>query len=76
MGSVIEILVLRALALQAHGDRAGALAALARACMLAAPEGYIRTFVDEGAPMAVLLAQVAHDESPIAGYAATLLATS
>src|SRR4029453_16879043 len=39
----------------AAGDQQGALAALAEALTLAAPEGYLRTFVDEGAPMATLL---------------------
>ena len=47
-GSVIEILVLQALAHQAHGDLAAALASLERALTLAEPEGYVRVFVDEG----------------------------
>jgi len=59
MGKVIEILALQALMWQACGDTAGALAALKRALALAEPEGYIRTFVDEGAPMARLLYQAA-----------------
>ena len=54
-GSVIEILVLQALAHQAHGDVPAALVSLQRALTLAEPEGYIRRFVDEGRPMAVLL---------------------
>jgi LuxR family transcriptional regulator, maltose regulon positive regulatory protein len=74
MGSAIEILIVRALALDAQGDTIGALAVLERALTLAEPEGYVRTFVDEGAPMGALLAQVAERESPLAGYAATLLA--
>src|SRR5215213_6495882 len=37
-------------------------------------EGYVRTFVDEGAAMAALLAQVARGASPAAAYAASLLA--
>ena len=57
-GSVIETRALQALALQAIGDEAGALAALAEALMLAAPEGYVRVFVDEGAPMATLLGKL------------------
>jgi LuxR family maltose regulon positive regulatory protein len=57
MGSVIEILALRALALQAHHESNGALAALERALTLAEPEGYVRVFVDEGAPMAALLSE-------------------
>ncbi len=55
MGSVIEILLLQALAHQARGDIPAALAPLTRALALAEPEGYVRTFVDEGAPMADLL---------------------
>jgi len=54
-GSVIEILVLQALARQARGDVPAALASLQRALTLAEPEGYVRIFVDEGPPMAALL---------------------
>jgi LuxR family maltose regulon positive regulatory protein len=54
-GSVIEILVLQALALQSRGDIPAALVPLERALALAEPEGYVRKFVDEGSPMAVLL---------------------
>jgi LuxR family maltose regulon positive regulatory protein len=55
--SVIEILVLQALAYQSQGDLRTALVPLERALTLAEPEGYIRIFVDEGAPMAMLLEQ-------------------
>ena len=48
MGSVIEILVLQALAHQAQGNLTPALAPLERALTLAEPEGYVRIFVDEG----------------------------
>jgi LuxR family transcriptional regulator, maltose regulon positive regulatory protein len=58
MGSVIEILVLRALAVKKRGDSREALAALERALMLAEPEGYVRVFVDEGEPMAALLSEL------------------
>ncbi len=54
-GAVIETLVLRALADQALGDIGGALTHLADAFRLAAPEGYVRMFLDEGAPMHNLL---------------------
>jgi LuxR family maltose regulon positive regulatory protein len=54
-GSVIEILVLQALAHQARDDIPAALASLRRALTLAEPEGYVRIFVDEGPPMASLL---------------------
>ena len=51
-GSVIEILVLQALAHQMQGDIPAALVPLQRALTLAEPEGYVRMFVDEGPPMA------------------------
>jgi LuxR family maltose regulon positive regulatory protein len=70
---VLEILILRALALQAQGDLAGALAALERALALAEPEGYVRLFADEGTPMAELLRRAqAHGIAP--AYVARLLA--
>ncbi|HVL26373.1 MAG TPA: LuxR C-terminal-related transcriptional regulator, partial [Thermomicrobiales bacterium] len=72
-GRVIEILVLRALAHHAQGDIPDAFAALERAMILAEPEGYVRIFVDEGAPMARLLAE-AHDRGPMPDYTGRLLA--
>ena len=48
---------LQALAYHALGDLASALSSLERALILARPEGYVRLFVDEGAPMAQLLYQ-------------------
>jgi LuxR family maltose regulon positive regulatory protein len=53
--SVIEVLILQAVAHEAGGDAPASLAALHRAVVLAQPEGYVRLFIDEGAPMAVLL---------------------
>jgi len=82
-GSVIEILVLRALVLDAASDQHEARVTLERALRLAAPEGYVRVFVDEGPRMMALLAQVARAGSPRGGfnpdeparaYAAALLA--
>jgi LuxR family maltose regulon positive regulatory protein len=58
-GSVIEIHVLRALALQARGHTTQAGSALEQALSLAGPEGYVRIFADEGEPMADLLRQAA-----------------
>lgn len=64
-GSVIEIHVTRALVLQQMGDIGQAVAALTSALELAEPEGYVRTFTDEGEPMAALLAAAArHTPSP------------
>ncbi|TME02313.1 MAG: helix-turn-helix transcriptional regulator, partial [Chloroflexi bacterium] len=61
-GSIIEILMLQALAHQVQGDISAALVPLERALTLAEPEGYVRIFVDEGPPMAVLLAKL-HEHS-------------
>jgi LuxR family maltose regulon positive regulatory protein len=57
-GSVVEILVLQALAAQLRGDVPAALTWLRRALTVAGPEGFVRVFVDEGAPMASLLQAV------------------
>ncbi len=54
-GNLIEILVLQALASAQRRDVPAALTTLERALTLAQPEGYVRTFVDEGPPMAALL---------------------
>jgi LuxR family maltose regulon positive regulatory protein len=54
-GSMIEVLILQALAHQRDGDVSAALAALERALTLAEPERYVRLFVEEGPPMAALL---------------------
>jgi LuxR family maltose regulon positive regulatory protein len=54
-GNAIGILVLQCLVIQAQGDTARALEHLERALNIAEPEGYIRTFVDEGEPMRLLL---------------------
>ena len=72
MRSVIEILLLRALALEAQGKQDEALRTLGRALALAEPGGYIRLFLDEGAPMLVLLRQ-AHARQITPGYVVTLL---
>src|SRR5215472_8473865 len=58
-GGVIEAAALRALALADGGDLAAASASLAQALALAAPEGYVRVFADEGAPMERLLGRLA-----------------
>lgn len=59
IGSVIIILVLQCLSLQAQGHTAHALTVLERALKLAAPEGYVRLFLDEGEPLRQLLAILA-----------------
>jgi LuxR family transcriptional regulator, maltose regulon positive regulatory protein len=82
-GWVIESLVLEALAHQTMGQSDRGLAAVSEALSLAEPEGYVRTFVDEGEPMATLLGQVwRHGVSPhyvgalLAAFRAGLPATS
>ena len=57
-GSLIETGALRALALAASGDEAGAVTGLAGALALACPQGYVRVFADEGPPMAALLGRL------------------
>jgi LuxR family maltose regulon positive regulatory protein len=75
MRSVLEILVLRALALSAQSNIIEALAALGRALPRAEPEGYIQLFLDEGEPMVTLLRQAyAHSRAP--SYVAALLKAS
>jgi LuxR family maltose regulon positive regulatory protein len=72
-GSVIEILVLQALAHEVQGNFAPALVSLERALTLAEPEGYVRIFVDEGLPMVRLLSEAAtHGVMP--DYVGKLLA--
>jgi LuxR family maltose regulon positive regulatory protein len=71
-GSVIEILVLQALAYQMRGNNPAALVPLERALRLAEPEGYVRMFVDEGPPMAALL-EAAAKRGIAAEYARQLL---
>ncbi len=55
LGSVLEILLLRTLALDAQGRRKEALTTLEQVLTLAEPEGYVRLFIDEGAAMQNLL---------------------
>jgi LuxR family maltose regulon positive regulatory protein len=57
-GSEIEILALQALTLEAKGEKERAVSRLAQALALAEPEGYVRTFIDEGPEMAALLSEV------------------
>ncbi|SHN74871.1 LuxR family transcriptional regulator, maltose regulon positive regulatory protein [Geodermatophilus obscurus] len=71
-GSVLDALVVRALAEQARHDLPAALVALRRALTLAEPQGYVRVFADEGRPMAVLLRAAA--AGTVTGYARRILA--
>jgi LuxR family maltose regulon positive regulatory protein len=78
-GSVIEVLILQAMAYQTQGDPSRALAALDRALALAEPEGYVHIFVDEGEALRSLLGlilkeQAHHRDLPRRGYVGKLLA--
>jgi LuxR family maltose regulon positive regulatory protein len=55
MQSVLETLILQAMALSAQGDTEQALIKLEQALAIGEPENYVRIFVDEGPPMARLL---------------------
>jgi LuxR family maltose regulon positive regulatory protein len=55
IGRIIEVLVLQALIFEGRKELDQALTALKKALSLAKPERYIRTFIDEGEPMARLL---------------------
>jgi LuxR family maltose regulon positive regulatory protein len=55
----LKIMVLQAVALYEHGEKDGAVQVLEEALALAKPGGMIRTFVDEGHPMAQLLNEIA-----------------
>jgi LuxR family maltose regulon positive regulatory protein len=73
--SVIEILVLHALAHQARCDIPAALTSLQRALTLAEPEDYVRLFVDEGPPMLSLL-RTGLDQDVVPEYVRRLLAAA
>jgi LuxR family maltose regulon positive regulatory protein len=53
----LKLMVLEAVAYAAHGDTDTAVHVLGDALALAEPDGFVRLFVDEGPPMAALVAQ-------------------
>jgi LuxR family maltose regulon positive regulatory protein len=55
----LKVMVLQAVALYAHAEKNEAAQLLREALALAEPGGFVRTFVDEGLPMAQLLSEVA-----------------
>jgi LuxR family maltose regulon positive regulatory protein len=70
----LRLMALAALALHARGERDAAVRLMGGALTLAEPGGYIRLFLDEGAPMAELLSDtLAHGTS--SEYAEKILAT-
>jgi LuxR family maltose regulon positive regulatory protein len=68
-GSLIEALVQHAMALEAQEEKRQALASLGRALSLAASEGYVRTFVREGASMGDLLSEILAQSRSLSGKA-------
>jgi ATP/maltotriose-dependent transcriptional regulator MalT len=74
-GRLIEMMILKALAMQRMGDVAQAEKDLAESLALAEPEGYLRIFLDEGQPMRMLLAQwlALAGAGPLRDYAIHLL---
>ena len=62
--SVLRLRLLEVLAHHAAGDRTAALRALAEALALAAPEGYVRVFLDEGAAVGGAAARAGGGPSP------------
>ena len=69
----LKAMILQAVAHQAHGDKERAVHLLVDALALAEPAGFVRLFVDEGQPMAQLLAEVAA-RGTMPDYTAQLLA--
>jgi LuxR family maltose regulon positive regulatory protein len=63
ISSVIEILILQALAYQANRDITPALDSLERALTLAESEGFVRVFMNEGKPLSELLKRVGKNRS-------------
>jgi len=72
-GFVIETLVVQTTALQAQARDSQAMTVLGRTLRLAEPEGYVRTFIDEGAPMRELLRRAAAQGTNLT-YVSALLA--
>jgi LuxR family maltose regulon positive regulatory protein len=76
LGSLVETRLLQALVLHAQGLGVEALTALDTALSLAEPQGYVRLFVDAGAPLARLLQQAALQGNAAAARLRVALSTS
>jgi LuxR family maltose regulon positive regulatory protein len=72
--NLITGLTLRAVALAGRGEPEQACAILEQTLLQAEPEGYVRLFLDEGAPLLALLRRLAARPGPAAAYAQRLLA--
>ncbi len=70
----LKVMILQAVALDAHGKKDKALQVLGEALVLAEPGGFIRIFVDEGLPMAQLLSEASARGGIMTDYVGKLLA--
>jgi ATP/maltotriose-dependent transcriptional regulator MalT len=68
----LKVMVLQALALQAHGETVKAVNVLVEVLGLAEPAGFVRSFLDEGIPMTRLLS-AAVTTGTMADYVGRLL---
>jgi LuxR family maltose regulon positive regulatory protein len=73
-GQLIAVLTVKALVLSARSDEQAALATLLQALALAEPQGFMRTFIDEGAPVQALLARLPRTNPMMIAYIDRLLA--
>ncbi|NWF67530.1 MAG: hypothetical protein HXY40_00450 [Chloroflexi bacterium] len=73
ISTLLQLLVLQALALDALGRPDSALRALGEALQLGEQHGFVRLFVDEGAPLFHLLRRVLAQHGTHADYVRTLL---
>ena len=69
----LRVMVLQAVALHANGEEDRAMQLLGEALALAEPAGFIRLFVDEGAPMAKLLTRMGAEGGKRRDYVDRLL---
>ncbi len=77
IGTLAEILALKARVLAAQGTRKTGLDCLLEALAIAEPEGFVRTFIDEGPELSALLreaATLAAGSPPLKAYITRLLA--
>jgi LuxR family maltose regulon positive regulatory protein len=72
VGWQVEVLALKALALQAQGQIDAAIEPMANALALARPDHFVQSFLEHGAPMGKLLLQAARRDS-VREYAQELL---
>ena len=74
VGQQIQLLVVRALALQAAGDQDQAVTVLRQALEQGAARGYLRSFLDEGPAVAALLQRMKDEGGRLKPYIIRLLA--